>query len=85
MHVLTPTDFCHAWAIFGPMVDKNTRKGGVSRAPSQQHVRFEFHHNQVSASEEFSGLFSHVFMPPPLGAGGIMFSGCPSVHRPSEA
>ena len=24
------------------------------------------------------------FMPPPLGAGGIMFSGCPSV-RPSEA
>ena len=25
-----------------------------------------------------------VFMPPPLGAGGIMFSGCPSV-RPSEA
>ena len=29
-----------------------------------------------------------VFMPPPLGAGGIMFSGCPSVRlsvRPSEA
>ena len=25
-----------------------------------------------------------LFMPPPLGAGGIMFSGCPSV-RPSEA
>ena len=55
--VLTPNDFCHAWAIFGPMVDKNTRKGGVSRAPSQQHVKFEFHHNQVSASEEFSGFF----------------------------
>ena len=36
-----------------------TRKGGVSKAPSQQHVRFEFHHNQVSASEEFSGLFSN--------------------------
>ena len=57
VNVLTPTDYCHAWAIFGPMRDKNTRKGGVSRAPSQQHVRFEFHHNQVSASEEFSGLF----------------------------
>ena len=27
---------------------------------------------------------SYIFMPPPLGAGGIMFSGCPSVH-PSEA
>ena len=29
-----------------------------------------------------------IFMPPPLGAGGIMFSGCPSVRpavRPSEA
>ena len=26
--VLTPTDFCHAWAIVGPLVDKNTRKGG---------------------------------------------------------
>ena len=28
--------------------------------------------------------FYHVVMLPPLGAGGIMFSGCPSV-RPSEA
>ena len=28
------------------------------------------------------GRFIVVFMPPPLGAGGIMFSGCPSV-RPS--
>ena len=27
---------------------------------------------------------NYFFMPPPLGAGGIMFSGCPSV-RPSEA
>ena len=36
-------------------------KGGVSRAPSQRHIRFEFHHNQVSASEEFSGLFSKCF------------------------
>ena len=29
-------------------------------------------------------LSAIIFMPPPLGAGGIMFSGCPSV-RPSEA
>ena len=27
---------------------------------------------------------NNIFMPPPLGTGGIMFSGCPSVH-PSEA
>ena len=61
MSVLTPIDFCHAWAIFGPLVDKNTRKGeGVSRAPSQRHMRFEFHQNQVSASEEFMDFFLNV-------------------------
>ena len=42
---------------------------------------------RISASKAM-----RVFMPPPLGAGGIMFSGCPSVRpsirpsvRPSEA
>ena len=35
-------------------------KGGVSRAPSQRHMGFEFHQNQVPASEEFSGLFLNV-------------------------
>ena len=35
--------------------------------------------NRVFATSYASGV-----MPPPLGAGGIMFSGCPSV-RPSEA
>ena len=33
-------------------------------------------------------IFICIFMPPPLGAGGIMFSGCPSVRpsvRPTEA
>ena len=33
-------------------------------------------------------VFQGIFMPPPLGAGGIMFSSCPSVRpsvRPSEA
>ena len=28
--------------------------------------------------------FIHIFMPPPLGAGGIMFSGCPSVRPKPE-
>ena len=32
--VLTPTDFCHAWAIFGPLVDKNTRKGELVELPA---------------------------------------------------
>ena len=32
----------------------------------------------------FHFVYQIIIMPPPLGAGGIMFSGCPSV-RPSEA
>ena len=28
--------------------------------------------------------YHHIFMPPPLGAGGIMFSGCPSVRPKPE-
>ena len=32
--VLTPTDFCHAWAIFGPLVDKNTWKGELVELPA---------------------------------------------------
>ena len=43
---------------FWPSGGQKHSKGGVSRAPSQRHMRFEFHQNQVSASEEFSGLFS---------------------------
>ena len=83
---LTPTDFRHAWAIFGPLVDKNTGKGELMELPASKkfyrlflymfrymnlkrgvyiqqvvwHMRFEFHHNQVYASGEFSGLFLNV-------------------------
>ena len=42
MSVLTTTDFRHGWAIFGPLPDKNTPKGGVSRAPSQRKVFWIF-------------------------------------------
>ena len=42
MSVLTLTDFRHGWAIFGPLADKNTRKGELVELP---------------ASEQFSGLF----------------------------
>ena len=40
--VLTPSDFCHGWAIFGPLADKNTRKEELIELP---------------ASEKFSTLF----------------------------
>ena len=34
VNVLTPTDFCHAWAIFGTLVDKNIRKGELVELPA---------------------------------------------------
>ena len=37
-------DFRHGWAIFGPLVDKNTRKGALV---------------ELSSSEKFSGRFWH--------------------------
>ena len=46
MSVLTTTDFCHGWAIFGPLADKNTPKGELVELP---------------ASEKCSGLFSTCF------------------------
>ena len=42
LSVLIPNDFRHGWAIFGPLADKNTRKGVLLEVP---------------ASEKFSGLF----------------------------
>ena len=32
--VLAPADFCHVWAIFDPLVDKNTRKGELVELPA---------------------------------------------------
>ena len=46
---------------FWPSGGQKHSKGEVSRAPSQRHMRFEFHQNQVSTSEKFSGLFSKCF------------------------
>ena len=33
---LTPTDFHHAWAIFGPVMDKNTQKGELIEFPASE-------------------------------------------------
>ena len=40
--VLNCTDFCHGWAIFGPLVATNTQKGDLSRAPHHRNVFFSF-------------------------------------------
>ena len=31
-----PTDFCHGWAIFGPLADKNTWKGVLLELPASE-------------------------------------------------
>ena len=41
MSVLTSTNFRHGWAIFGPLADKNTRKGELV-APSQRTAFWTF-------------------------------------------
>ena len=58
---LDPCWFLSSLGNFWPSGGQKHSKGGVSRAPSQRHMGFEFHQNQVSASEEFSGLFSKCF------------------------
>ena len=55
---LDPYWFLSCLGNFWPSGGQKQSKGGVSRAPNQRYMRFEFHQNQVSASEEFSGLFS---------------------------
>ena len=40
--VFTRTYFRHGWAIFGPLVATNTRKGDLSRAPHKRKVVFFF-------------------------------------------
>ena len=59
---LDPYWFLSCLGNFWPSGGQKHSKGGVSRAPSQWHMKFEFHQNQVSASEEFSGLFSKCFV-----------------------
>ena len=57
--VLIPNDFCHVWAIFGPLLDKNTRKGELVELPASDTWGLNF--IRISASGEFSGLFSKCF------------------------
>ena len=62
MSVLTPTDFCHAWAIFGPLVDKNTRKGDLVELPASDTWGLSFIRiRSLHASEELSERFSKCF------------------------
>ena len=61
--------------LFLPSGGQKHSKGGVNRAPSQRHMRFEFHQNQVSASEEFMDFFLNV-VPYQLESWFIHWVGC---------
>ena len=41
--VLNCTDFCHGWAIFGPLVAISTQKGDPSRAPCHRNIFWAFY------------------------------------------
>ena len=56
--VLTTTDFCHGWAIFGPLADKNHSEGVVSRAPSQRKVFWTFY--QHALRYQFETWYIHL-------------------------
>ena len=78
--VLTPIDFCHAWAIFGPLVDKNTRKGELVELPSSDTWGLSFIRIRSLPLKSFLDFF----IPPAQRScwGGILVSLRPSV-RPS--
>ena len=56
--VLTPIDFCHAWAIFGPLVDKNTRKGKLVELPASDTWGLSFIRIRSLSLKSFLDFFS---------------------------
>ena len=58
--VLTPTDFCHAWAIFGPLVDKNTRKGELVELPASDTWGLSFIRIRSLPLKSFPDFFLNV-------------------------
>ena len=60
MSVLTPTDFCHAWAIFGPLVNKNTRKGELVELPASDTWGLSFNRTRSLPLKSFPDFFLNV-------------------------
>ena len=58
--VLTPIDFCHAWAIFGPLVDKNTQKGELIELPANDTWGLSFIRIRSLPLESFLDFFLNV-------------------------
>ena len=73
--VLTPIDFCHAWAIFGPLVDKNTRKGELVELPSSDTWGLSFIRIRSLPLKNFRDFFLNV-VPHQLESWFIHWVGC---------
>ena len=64
MNVLIPTDFCHGWAIFGPLADKNTWKGVLLELPGSEkfsrHLLYMLWDISLKLGIYIWGVVSHV-------------------------
>ena len=58
--VLTPTDFCYAWAIFVPLVDKTTRKGELVELPASDTWGLSFIRIRSLPLKSFPDFFLNV-------------------------
>ena len=58
--VLTPIDFCHVWAMFGPLVDKNTRKGELVELPASNTLSLSFIRIRSLPLKSFLDFFLNV-------------------------
>ena len=75
MSVLTPIDFCHAWEIFGPLVDKNTRKGELVELPASDTWGLSFIRIRSLPLKSFLDFFLNV-VPYQLESWFIHWVGC---------
>ena len=75
MSVLTHIDFCHAWAIFGPLVDKNTRKGELVELPASDTWGLSFIRIRSLPLKSFLDFFLNV-VPYQLESWFIHWVGC---------
>ena len=73
--VLTPIDFCHAWAIFGPLVDKNTGKGELVELPASDTWGLSFIRIRSLPLKSFLDFFLNV-VPYQLESRFIHWVGC---------
>ena len=83
MSVLTPIDFCHAWAIFGPLVHKNTQKGELVKLPVSDIWGLSFIRIRSLPLKSFLDFFLNVLLYQ-LESWFIHWVGCTFYHDVGE-